>query len=88
MSRARPKGSIAEGYVVDKSLIFCSMYFESVETKFNQSDRNAYNTTSIKPQLSVLQFQGHPDGKKNVIFMDPNVRKAVEWYILNNCSEI
>ena len=29
-NRARPEGSIAEGYVVDEALIFCSMYFEGV----------------------------------------------------------
>ena len=87
-NRAMPEGLIAEGYVIDKALTFCSMYFESVETKFNRLDRNVDNTTSIQPQLSVFQFQGRLYGKKNAIFMDPNVRKVAEWYILNNCSEI
>ena len=87
-NRARPEGSIAEGYVVDEALTFCSMYFEGVETKFNRPDRNADNTTSTQPQLLVFQFQGRPYGKKNSIFMEPDVRQAAEWYILNNCSEI
>ena len=87
-NRARPEGSIVEGCVVDEVLTFCSMYLESVEIKFNRPDRNADNTTSIQPQLSVFQFQGHPYGKKNAIFMSPDIRKSAEWYILNNCSEI
>ena len=55
-NRARPEGSIVEGYVVDESLSFCSMYFEGVENKFNRPNRNADNTTTTQPQLSVFQF--------------------------------
>ena len=65
------------------------MYLEGVETKFNRPDINLDNTTSTQPQFSVFQFQGHPYGKKKkTIFMDPEVRKAAEWYILYNCVEI
>ena len=32
---AKPEGSISEGYVVDKALIFCSRYYDDVETRFN-----------------------------------------------------
>ena len=53
-NRARLEGSIAEGYVVNEALTFCSMYLEGVETKFNRLDRNADNTTSTQPQLSVF----------------------------------
>ncbi|KAL5569773.1 hypothetical protein UlMin_026348 [Ulmus minor] len=37
---AKPEGSIAEGYVVDEALTFCSRYFDDVETRFNRPDRN------------------------------------------------
>ena len=33
--QARPKGFIVEGCVVDKALMFCSIYLQGVETKFN-----------------------------------------------------
>ncbi|GJW43695.1 hypothetical protein Tco_0072494 [Tanacetum coccineum] len=39
-NKAKPEGSIAEGYVADKALTFCSHYFRGVETKFNNPDRN------------------------------------------------
>ena len=86
-NRARPEGSIAEGYVVDEAFAFCSMYFEGVETKFNWPNRNADNTISTQPQLSVFQFQSFLYGKQNASFMEPDVQKAAEWYILSNCSE-
>jgi hypothetical protein len=37
-NRARPEGSIAEAYVANDTLTFCSRYMEDVETKFNQND--------------------------------------------------
>ena len=55
-NQARPKGSIAESYVVDEALTFCSIYLEGIETKFNRPDRNSDNTTSTQSQLSVFQF--------------------------------
>ncbi|KAM6571366.1 hypothetical protein CsatA_015446 [Cannabis sativa] len=39
-NKARPKGSIAESYVIDEALTFCSMYLKGVETRFNRLDRN------------------------------------------------
>jgi hypothetical protein len=40
-NKAKPEGSIAEGYVADEALTFCSMYLEGMHTKFNRPDRNA-----------------------------------------------
>ena len=37
---AKPEGSIAEGYMVNKALTFCSKYLKGVETKFNRPERN------------------------------------------------
>ena len=71
------------------SSIACSMYSKGVGTKFNRPDRNSNNITSTQPQYLVFQFQGHSYGKKNpIIFMDPEIRKTAEWYILNNFFEI
>nr|GFB29451.1 hypothetical protein [Tanacetum cinerariifolium] len=39
-NKDKPKGSIAEGYVVEKALTFSSPYFRDVTTKFNHPDRN------------------------------------------------
>ncbi|KAL3344037.1 hypothetical protein AABB24_023461 [Solanum stoloniferum] len=39
-NKARPEGCIAEGYIIDECLTFCSMYSIDIESKFNREDRN------------------------------------------------
>jgi hypothetical protein len=39
-NRAHPEGSIAEAYVADECLTFCSKYMDDVETRFNRKPRN------------------------------------------------
>ncbi|XP_039778099.1 uncharacterized protein LOC120645374 [Panicum virgatum] len=39
-NRARPEGSIAEAYVANECLTFCSKYMDDVETRFNREPRN------------------------------------------------
>nr|GEU97084.1 hypothetical protein [Tanacetum cinerariifolium] len=39
-NKAKPKGSIAKGYVTEEALTFRSYYFWDVTTKFNHPDRN------------------------------------------------
>nr|XP_009594076.1 uncharacterized protein LOC104090561 isoform X2 [Nicotiana tomentosiformis] len=39
-NKARPEGSIAEGYLINECLTFCSMYLTGIETRFNREDRN------------------------------------------------
>jgi len=34
--KAQPKGSIAEGYMAEESLTFCSRYLNEIETVFNR----------------------------------------------------
>ncbi|XP_020098574.1 uncharacterized protein LOC109717295 isoform X1 [Ananas comosus] len=45
-NKAQPEGSIAEGYIAEECLTFCSRYFEGVETIFNRSRRNCDNVNS------------------------------------------
>ncbi|KAL0014222.1 hypothetical protein SO802_001291 [Lithocarpus litseifolius] len=39
-SKTYPEGSIAEGYIAEECLAFCSRYFKSIETAFNQLVKN------------------------------------------------
>ncbi|KAL5573977.1 hypothetical protein UlMin_023574 [Ulmus minor] len=84
---AKPEGSIAEGYVVDEALTFCSRYFDDVETRFNRPDRN---DVAIHPtrQLSVFESQCKPLGKQSYVELDNNDRDNAEFYILNNSPEL
>ncbi|GKF00212.1 putative reverse transcriptase domain, ribonuclease H-like domain, aspartic peptidase domain protein, partial [Tanacetum coccineum] len=50
-NKAKPKGSIAEGYVAEEALTFSSHYFRDVTTKFNHLDRN------VDPPPLTCRFQ-------------------------------
>nr|GEZ44081.1 hypothetical protein [Tanacetum cinerariifolium] len=52
-NKAKPEGSIAEGYVAQEALTFSSHYFQDVTTKFNRSDRNV-DPPPIKCQFQVF----------------------------------
>ena len=58
-NRARPEGSIAEGYVVNEALTFCSKYLKGVETRFNRPERNlSLNEDSKRINLSIFKSIG------------------------------
>ncbi|XP_062086582.1 uncharacterized protein LOC133792694 [Humulus lupulus] len=86
-NKARPEGSIAEGYVADEALTFCSMYFKGVETKFNRPDRNV-DIVYVPRHLSVFQSQCRPLSKGLQVSLDEKTRNIAEWFILENSSEI
>ncbi|XP_060668913.1 uncharacterized protein LOC107433057 [Ziziphus jujuba] len=48
------KGSIAEGYVVNEALTYCSMYFHGIETQFNRPEHNKDGENQIASTLSVF----------------------------------
>ncbi|KAG9458641.1 hypothetical protein H6P81_003149 [Aristolochia fimbriata] len=54
-NKARPEGSIAEAYIDNEALTYCSMYIDGVETKFNQADRN-YDGDPMSLQNKISVF--------------------------------
>lgn len=57
-----PEGSIAEGYLAEESMTFCSRYLNNVETKLNRPDRNidGYNGTPTQTTMSEIKLcQAH-----------------------------
>ncbi|KAM6565737.1 hypothetical protein CsatA_024865 [Cannabis sativa] len=85
-NKARPEGSIAESYVADEALTFCSMYFKGVETKFNRLDRNEDEV--IPRNLTVFQSQCRPLTRSNIMPLDRKTREKAEWFIFDNSPEI
>ena len=55
-TRSHPEGSIAEKYLFDESLTFCSRYLEGCETRFSRKCRNGVaglgTSTSTMPFFS------------------------------------
>ena len=76
-NKASPEGSIAEGYVADEALTFCSMYFQAIKTRFNRLDRNE-DSTYLPQYLTVFQSQCRPLTKETMKTLDSNTREAAE----------
>ncbi|KAK9287212.1 hypothetical protein L1049_015625 [Liquidambar formosana] len=75
---ARPEGSIAEGYINNECLTFCSMYLRGVETKFNREERN-YDGGQGQHSggLSVFSQNVNPLGARIYEMSNPtDLRKA------------
>ena len=85
-NKARPEGSIAEGYVADEALTFCSMYFKGVETRFNHLDRNEDEV--VPRNLEVFKSQCRPITKANLRRLDRATRERTQWYIYKNSPKI
>ncbi|XP_062164972.1 uncharacterized protein LOC133871559 [Alnus glutinosa] len=61
-NKAAPEGSIAEGYVAEELLTFCSRYLESSQTVFNRPHRNPEDARGEVKSVSLdekLWVQAH-----------------------------
>ncbi|XP_016199365.1 uncharacterized protein LOC107640353 [Arachis ipaensis] len=94
-NRSRPEGSIAEAYLVDECLTFCSRYLhDGVQTKLNRIPRNndANDFEAKIPHSFPILFpkKGCPLGaKKGELFsLDDKSRNQAHSYILLNCGKI
>ncbi|XP_068339217.1 uncharacterized protein [Pyrus communis] len=73
-NKGRPEGSIAEAYLVDECLSFCSMYLTDVESRRTRKGRNEDGI-------------GRGVSGENVE-LDLNVLDQCHRYILNNCDKV
>ncbi|XP_038700144.1 uncharacterized protein LOC119997302 [Tripterygium wilfordii] len=88
-ARAHPKGSIAEGYIADECLTFCSRYLDGVETRFNRPRRVHDNNDLESPQgSSWFPTLGQPNGGSKSEILDEISRIQAHRYILFNCEEV
>jgi hypothetical protein len=70
-NKYRPEASIAEGYIADECLTFCSRYLNGgIQTKFNKVARN---------------FDG-PIGDGVMITLDSVVWEQAHRYVFFNCD--
>ena len=88
-NKARPEGSIAEGYIVDECLIFCSRFFkDGTETRFNKDDRNQdIRRKPDRDEMEVFSVGAKGLGKSILKHFDKEFDKMV-WYVLNNCDDV
>ncbi|KAA0040145.1 transposon protein, putative, CACTA, En/Spm sub-class [Cucumis melo var. makuwa] len=89
-NKARPEGSIAEAFIMNECLTFCSMYLIGIETRFN---RNPRNDDSMNRQLGcgdfdVFKQNVRPMGGSVVRTLSEDEKRMCHWYVLNNCCQI
>ncbi|RVX00750.1 hypothetical protein CK203_026403 [Vitis vinifera] len=76
-NKAYPEGSIAEAYIVNESLTFCSQYLLGIETKFNRPDRNVDDLNDQSNGFSVFSQRDCPFGSyQQLEFSRAEIEKA------------
>ncbi|GJV19353.1 hypothetical protein Tco_1368373, partial [Tanacetum coccineum] len=89
-NKAKPEGSIAEGYVAEEALTFCSRYLkDDVETRFNRLGRNDDGLPEEEPnKFQVFRSACKLTGRMKATRLTTDVRQAVVWFVLNNSLEV
>lgn len=88
-NRSRPEGSIAEGYLADECLTFCSRYLDGIETRFSRPVRNDdEGDTESEQRLSIFSMPGRALGKSERITLDNISWMQAHRYVLFNCAAI
>ncbi|GJT88887.1 hypothetical protein Tco_1070604 [Tanacetum coccineum] len=87
-NKAKPEGSIAEGYVAEEALTFCSRYLkDDVETRFNRLGRNDDGLPE-PDKFEVFRSVCKPMGRMKESRLTTDVMQAVVWFVLNNSPEV
>jgi hypothetical protein len=86
-NRARPEGSIAEAYIADECLTFCSRYMDDVETRFNREPRNKGFSNEEAYKVDVFGHGVHFTSAPEHVYDENGIDQMV-WYVLNNCSQV
>ncbi|XP_039126193.1 uncharacterized protein LOC120262183 [Dioscorea cayenensis subsp. rotundata] len=86
-NRTHPEGSIAEGYIAEECLTFCSRYLQGVETKFNRPMRNPNPPTNDQVKY-LFSSVGQHIGKIEEIVLDEISLVQAHRYVLRHCDDI
>ena len=86
-NKARPEGSIAEAYIADECLTFCSRYLHRAETRFNRLERNEDDGHRQDKGLTIFMKMGNPLGQGTIKVLSHEDWKRAHLYVLRNCDE-
>ncbi|XP_052137356.1 uncharacterized protein LOC127755729 [Oryza glaberrima] len=86
-NRAYPEGSIAEGYIADECLTYCSRFSDET-TRFTRPPRNLEPSDNTK-DLYMFESAGEPIGKAiTVARFDNQFLVQAHRYVLRHCDEL
>ncbi|KAF7835508.1 uncharacterized protein G2W53_010367 [Senna tora] len=86
-NKVRPEGSIAEGYLAEECLTFCSRYLKNILTKFNKPPRN---DDGLIPDCKIYVFKNtfQAKGRPEDLIMSHAELHQTRMYVLQNCEEV
>ncbi|XP_071940025.1 uncharacterized protein [Coffea arabica] len=88
-NKNRPEGSIAQGYLAEECINFCSLYLaDYVETKFNRPSKNEEVHKEIEEGLDIFSESGHPLGRGKPTVFDAHILSKAHQYILFNYDAV
>ena len=82
-NKAAPEGSIAEGYIVEECLTFCSRYMHGVETIFTRSIRTVENSTGA---VSYFTLGIRLDSVQRLEFCTSKIFSGVSCTVNGTCK--
>lgn len=84
-NKAHPEGSIAEGYLTEETLIFCSRYMKGVEPLFQRTRRN---DDGDRNYLYLFSSGGRELGKAENAILDEKSLQQAHRYVLLHSDKI
>ena len=87
-NKAHPEGSIAEGYILEECMTFCSRFVQGMPTKLSQSERHADGGTD-EPPTGITIMSTVDSSKKGFAreLISLEAINQMRHYIITNCEE-
>ena len=84
-NKAHPEGSIAEGYIIEECMTFCSLFFKDMPTRPERHE----SATAPEPQSGLTVFGDLDYSRKGYSFkvLDESEMLRIRHYILTNTEE-
>jgi hypothetical protein len=87
-NKAYPEGSIAEGYVLEECMTFCSRFLEDFDTKMNRPERHESAAVNEPPSgLSIFGNIGYTKKGFTLETIPKTYVQRMRHWILTNCDE-
>jgi hypothetical protein len=88
-NKAHPEGSMAEGYISEECLTFCSRFLQDVDTKLSHPERHERAAVNEPPSgLSVFGNIDYSQKGFTIEKIDRFQMQKMRYYIITNCDEV
>ncbi|CAA0839635.1 Unknown protein, partial [Striga hermonthica] len=92
-NKAHPEASIANTFLADECMVFCSRYLEGFSTKHNKPSRNEENQDHQESDLlgevsSLFPPVGKPLGRPSSFILTDLEKLQAHRYVLYNCKAV